>query len=158
MVEQTQSRTNHTSYRKFNFNEFVANVLRDNMVMLFLTFEVVEAVLGQKHHTWAHTLALNVRFIPQRLFCLPKIHQEMRSVMTFSLHSASISRILEPSPQGLISSIIYRGGYLSSRNKRLWRKVCSHLFFLESIYLISLSLAMIINIPDNRITTRFYYA
>ena len=28
----------------------------------------------------------------------------MRSVMTFSLHSASISRILEPSPQGLISS------------------------------------------------------
>ena len=28
--------------------------------------------------------------------------QEMRSVPTFSLHSASISRILEPSPQGLI--------------------------------------------------------
>ena len=25
---------NHTSYRKFNFNEFVANVLRDNMGMI----------------------------------------------------------------------------------------------------------------------------
>ena len=36
MVEQTQSRTNHTSYRKFNFNEFVANVFRDNMgVIIF---------------------------------------------------------------------------------------------------------------------------
>ena len=29
----------------------------------------------------------------------------MRPVMSFSLHSASISRILEPSPQGLISSM-----------------------------------------------------
>ena len=31
-------------------------------------------------------------------------YQEMRSVITFSLHSAFISRILEPSPQDLISS------------------------------------------------------
>ena len=75
----------------------------------FLTSEVVEAVRGQKHHISAHTLALNVRFIPQRQFCLPKIHQEMRSVMTLSLHSDSISRILEPSPQGLISSLLYVG-------------------------------------------------
>ena len=73
----------------------------------FLTSEVVEADRGQKHHISARTLALNVWFIPQCQFCLPKIYQEMRSVMTFSLHSASISRILEPSPQGLISSILY---------------------------------------------------
>ena len=45
----------------------------------------------------------HVQFIPQRQFCLPKI-KEMGSVMTFSLHSATISRILEPSLQGLISS------------------------------------------------------
>ena len=31
MLEQTQSRTNHTSYRNFDFNEFVANALRDNI-------------------------------------------------------------------------------------------------------------------------------
>ena len=42
-------------------------------------------------------------FIPQRQFCLPKIQQEIWSGMTLSLHSASISRILEPSPQSLIS-------------------------------------------------------
>ena len=38
---------------KNNFNEFFANVLRDNM-----TSEVVEAARGQKHHISAHTLAL----------------------------------------------------------------------------------------------------
>jgi hypothetical protein len=31
MLEQTQSQPNHTSYRNFHFNEFVANVLRDNI-------------------------------------------------------------------------------------------------------------------------------
>ena len=51
-----QLRTNRTSYRKFSFNEFVANVLRDNMGMIILTFEVVEAVKGQKHHISVHTL------------------------------------------------------------------------------------------------------
>ena len=62
----------------------------------FLTSEVSEAIRGQKHHISAHILALlfNFRFIPQRQFYLPKIHLEMRSVMTFSLHWASISRIL----------------------------------------------------------------
>ena len=66
----------------------------------FLTSEVVETVRGQKYHISGHTLALrlNIRFIPQCQFCLPKIHQEMRSVITFSLHLASISWILEPSP------------------------------------------------------------
>ena len=36
MVEQMQSQKSHTSYRKFNFNEFVANVLCDNMGMIIL--------------------------------------------------------------------------------------------------------------------------
>ena len=36
----------------------------------------------------------------------------MRSVMTFSHHSASISRILETSPQGLISSIVKRKDHM----------------------------------------------
>ena len=31
MLEQTQSRPNHTSKTKVYFNEFVANVLRDNI-------------------------------------------------------------------------------------------------------------------------------
>ena len=58
----------------------------------FLTSEVVEAVRGQKHVS-VHTLALklNVQFIPQCQFCLPKIYQEIVLVMTLSLHSASIS-------------------------------------------------------------------
>ena len=31
MLQQTQSRPNHTSYRNFHFIEFVANALRDNI-------------------------------------------------------------------------------------------------------------------------------
>ena len=36
--------------------------------------------------------------------------KEMRYVMTLSLHSASMSRFLEPSPQGLMSGILKFGG------------------------------------------------
>ena len=56
----------------------------------------MEADKGQKHHILAHTSALefNVGFIPQCQFCLLKIYQEMKSVMTFSLHSASISSFI----------------------------------------------------------------
>ena len=54
----------------------------------FLTSQVVRAVRGQKYHISAPTLALNLRFIPQRQVCLPKIQQEIRSDMTLSLHSA----------------------------------------------------------------------
>ena len=76
----------------------------------FLTTEVVEAVRGQKHHILAHTLALqlNIQFIPQCQFYLPKFQQEILSLMILSLHSASMSQILEPSPQDLISSAQYR--------------------------------------------------
>ena len=31
MLQQTQSQPNHTSYRNFHFNEFVANALHDNI-------------------------------------------------------------------------------------------------------------------------------
>ena len=62
MVEQTQSQKNHTSYIKFNFNEFVASVLRDNMGMKILTSEVVEAVGGQKIISWRTLWHLNSMF------------------------------------------------------------------------------------------------
>ena len=41
---------NHTSHTKVYFNEFVANILHDNMGMIILTSEIVEAGKGQKHH------------------------------------------------------------------------------------------------------------
>ena len=55
MVEQTQSQKNHIHYRKFYFNEFVANVLRDNMGIIIFDLWNVEAVRGQKHHISPHT-------------------------------------------------------------------------------------------------------
>ena len=94
MVEQTQSQPNHTSYRKFYINRFIANVLR------------VGHGHGHGHglgHFWASKLW---RLGTQHQFCLSKIHQGMISVIILSLHSASMSQILEPRPQGLISSCI----------------------------------------------------
>ena len=35
-LQQTASWPNHTSYRKFNFNEFVANVFHNNIGLYFL--------------------------------------------------------------------------------------------------------------------------
>ena len=55
----------------------------------FLTSEVVEAV--RDIICWRTLWHFNSTF-PQCQFCLAKIHQEMRSVMTLSLHSASISK------------------------------------------------------------------
>ena len=46
----------------------------------------------------------------------------MRSVMTLSLHSASISRILEPSPQGLISSSLY-GYYQIAQRAQVFKLI-----------------------------------
>ena len=42
--------------QKFYFNEFVANALCDNMDMIILTSNVVDAVRGQRHHWLADTL------------------------------------------------------------------------------------------------------
>ena len=71
MLLYPASQPNHISFRKLYFNEFVANVLHDHFCFG-----------SQKHHVSVHTLALqlNVCFISQCQFCLPNIHQEMRSL------------------------------------------------------------------------------
>ena len=61
-----------------------------------------------------HGLSFVPKFITSNAFyvypimwapiCNHEMKKESLISMTFSLHSASISRILEPSPQGLISS------------------------------------------------------
>ena len=48
------SHLKHTSCRKIYSNEFVANVSGDNMGIIILTSEDVEAVRGQKYHVSAH--------------------------------------------------------------------------------------------------------
>ena len=53
-----ESWSNHTFHTKVYFNEFVANALRDNMGMIILTSDVLEAVRGPKYHILIHTLAL----------------------------------------------------------------------------------------------------
>jgi hypothetical protein len=127
MVEQRNWLSNHTPTKKFSSINFLQMPCVTIWAWSFLTFEVLDAVSGQKHHISMQTLALelNIRFIPQRQFCLPKIW-EMISVMTFSLHAASISQILEPRPQGLISSTyvtiewayLRSFGYLSARERK----------------------------------------
>ena len=92
---------------KIGINEFVQNSLFCSMGMVIFDFRGMENVRGQKHYLGAPFDTFTQRLAhPPVPFCIPKIHQEMRSVITFSLHSASISQILEPSPQGLISSVL----------------------------------------------------
>ena len=97
----------------------VGQSLRTSPAGLVLEFEIwrmisfIDDHFGPPCRVWEvkhHTASTHFGTLTQRLvhpsacqFCLPKIYQEMSSVMTFSLHSVSISRILEPSPQGLIS-------------------------------------------------------
>ena len=57
MLQQTQSRPNHTSKTKVYFNEFVANVLHDNMGMVIFVLRPHEGCWrpktplgGQKWH------------------------------------------------------------------------------------------------------------
>ena len=106
ILKYLASLPNHTSYRKFYFNEFVANILRDKMGMIIFDLRgcggcqkpktsYIGAHLGSMFGSSHSTSSAYQRF-----------HQEMRSVMTLSLHSVSISRILEPSLQGLISSLV----------------------------------------------------
>ena len=70
---------NHTSYRIFYLMNLLQMFCAITWAWSFSTSEVVEAARDQKHHILAHTLVLNVWFIPQCQFFLPKIHQEMRS-------------------------------------------------------------------------------
>ena len=102
-LKQTIWLWNHKSYRKFDFNESVANVLHDYMGMIIFDLWCCEAKNIISWRTLCHSNSLFGSSL-QRQFCLPKIYQERRSVMTFSLHSASISQIIEQSLQGLISS------------------------------------------------------
>ena len=47
MVQQTIWPRNHTSHTKVYFNEFVANVLRDDIGIVM--YDLIEAVKSQKH-------------------------------------------------------------------------------------------------------------
>ena len=49
MLLQTTLPWNHTSHTQVYFNEFVANTLCDNIGIVILTSEVMEAVRGQTH-------------------------------------------------------------------------------------------------------------
>ena len=73
---------------------------------LFLTSKVMQAVWDQKLHILGHILHINSMFgsYPSASSAYQRF-TEMRSIITFDLHSASISQILEPSLHGLISSI-----------------------------------------------------
>ena len=68
----------------------------------FLTSKVVEAVWGQKHHILTHTLHFNSTSCSS--LSASSAYQRFTKKCDVLWHSASISRILEPSPQGLISS------------------------------------------------------
>ena len=73
-----------------NVNEFVANVLRDNMGMInFDLRSISQRTLWHYNSVFGSSLSTS---------------SEMRSVMTFSLHSASIYQILEPNTQNLLCS------------------------------------------------------
>ena len=87
------SHPNHTSYIKFYFYEFVANVLHDNMGMIIFDLRSCGGCERPKT-SYLNAHFGNVRFIPQHQFCIPKI-LELRSVMTFSLH-VSNSRTKHP--------------------------------------------------------------
>ena len=69
--------------------------------MIILTSEVVEAVRGQKHHISAHTLATQCSVHPTAPVLLTK--DSIRNEISYEFQPPS--RILEPSLQGLISSV-----------------------------------------------------
>ena len=74
----------------------------------FLTSEVVEAVRGQKIISWRTLWHFNSTFSSS--LSASSAYQRFTkksSVMTLSLHSASILRILELTSQGLIFSNLY---------------------------------------------------
>ena len=90
VLKQTSSRQNHTSYRKFDFNEFVQNSLCCNMGMV--VFDLRGYGDCQRPKALSQRTSWQVQLIPQHR----SAYQEMRSIITFSLHSALVSLILEP--------------------------------------------------------------
>jgi hypothetical protein len=89
------SRPNHTSYRNFYFHEFAANVLRDNMCIIIFD---LQGCGGQTHHILAHTQRLVHLTAP---VLLTKV--SIRNYISYDFQPPYLE-ILEPSPQGLISS------------------------------------------------------
>ena len=89
----------------------------------FLTTQVVEAVKHQKHLISAHSLALYHSVHPTAPVLLTKIHQEIRSVMTFSLLSASISQILVSS---YLSEITFISGIIDKSSILKWNWLFFH--------------------------------
>ena len=99
---------NHTSHTKVYFIEYIANVLRDDMGMIIIDlWGCGDCYRPKIWYVGAQFDTLTEHFVHTVQFCLPKIHQEISydSQPPFSLLSASIFWILEPSPQGLISSV-----------------------------------------------------
>ena len=98
---QTISLSIHTSQTKVDFNEFVANVLRgiDNMGMIIFDLPGCGGCQRPKtQYLGTHFGNLTQPQIhPSAPALLIKDSPKKLSVMTLSLHSASISRILEPS-------------------------------------------------------------
>ena len=73
-----------TSHTKVYFNEFVANVLRDNMGMIILTFKIVETVRGQKHLVTHFGTLTQCSDHPSASVLLPK-----GSITTLSLYTSN---------------------------------------------------------------------
>ena len=88
----------HTSHTKVDFNEFVANVLCgiDNMGMIIFDLRGCQRPKTQYLGTHFGNLT-QPQIHPSAPALLIKDSPKKLSVMTLSLHSASISRILEPS-------------------------------------------------------------
>ena len=92
MLEQTILLWNHTSHTKVYFNELVANVLHDNMdnhFWLLRLWRLIEAknIISRCtlwHFNSTFGSSLNASSAYQRF-----TYQEMRSVMSFSLHIAN---------------------------------------------------------------------
>ena len=94
---------NHTSHTKVYFYEIVANVLRDNMGMIIFDLRGCEGCavrdknIISRHTLWHFNSKFNSCLSPSSAY--PRFTKKFLSVMTLDLHSASMSWILEPSPQ-----------------------------------------------------------
>ena len=85
MLIKDASRPNHKSYRKFDTNEYVQNSLCCNMGMIILDlYGNMEAVRGQKRYSECTLWHLKPTFGSSH--SASSAYQEMRSVITFSLH------------------------------------------------------------------------
>ena len=90
-LQQTIWLWNHTSHTKVYFNEFVSNAFRDNIGVIIFDLGGCGGCQRPKTYLGTHFgTSTQSFFIPQQQTWLPNIHQDMRSVITLSFHSASI--------------------------------------------------------------------